>query len=333
MLENYELEWEVLGKTEINNFKHSIKTMFLREFENNSLCVGHYSREIMESSHCLLPQDFSEKLQKGRCGAFEHVIFTNASICKELLCEDYKLLSVAGITKQSSIFILPFISEKEAVKVYWGSGFDNMEVSENEDVFARWYTGEKNQGRITIYNNSPYIKNVIVKGRMICLDNDALIKVSFVEQVEKEYSMKSQENYFEEEVRLTPGCNFIDFHYYGAPIQLNQGRHLKFCVENMILCKGEDMLSEGFQQYTETDRNGYIKDHIPDDVMRQTLHRNGFYDVTSFIVTENGHLIEGRTTTFAEVWSEYYVKKDLAEEAKGVLIMYVAKRKAEYYGN
>lgn len=315
-----EAEWSMLKQIELRELEKFFSAF---KMESNFL-VGYYANVLMDLKQNIDSEIFCmpEKL-------YDNIIVTNPKFIKKIFRCENQLCVLRKSIKEKLIFLMPYITKKDEITVFWGNGFCNLEKLDN--VYTRWYIGAKNEGNINFYNNTPYIVEIEISGRFISLDKKSTLEVYYSKNNKKSYSMEYEAANFNEVLKLYPGCNNVVINYYGNSIQIEEGRHLRFCIENMEI-KIQNELMDKSIIYEKADPYGLMRYGLNDEYIRQVLHEQGFFEVESLAINENGIEIGKKISAFAENWSEYYIKNDrLIEDNDVKVLIYTAKRKGEYY--
>ena len=349
-------EMETLKQSNIS----LLESLIVNSSGNDSdkiVVVGHYAREIFEDAKDKVSQirylkpatlesvisnkggDAEDGLVVPTCidQAIEEkqdkVIVLNSAVATMLVMEN-KLQELA--LKIKNELILVFDSNGgDGLSVKWGEGFSGIEQSSNGE-FYRWHEGALPNGFIHVYNNTRYRQNCTVSFSVTVLDMQAQLviysgKKSFIYNMENGYVQVSLD------MVLTPGVNAIIIEYYGKAVQpISGSRFLKFAVKGFnAVCDidGDVQLSVyGADAYKKQTSCDVILPAPSDDIIRNKLHQNGFFEVESFFYSEKlDKLVSSGLSRYSEANLAYkFLKQPYQFYHRDSLNIYIAKRKGEY---
>ncbi len=347
---NSKYEMELLKKSNISLFEKLI------ERSESIAVVGHYAREVFEDInvkssqiHYLVPATIESILccrnsskERNVVPAYLHqgiekldkVIVLNSVVSSMLIMED-KLHELALKVKDELILVFDSTGN-ENLSVIWGDGFSDIEQSPEGEYF-RWYHGAIPRGTIQIYNSTEYHQNCTITFLAAVLDKQAQLSV-YTENERYMYNMEKGYADVIFNILLAPGTNTIFIQYFGKPIQpVENSRFLKFSVNNFSI----SYTTSNNIQTTISDFEAYEKQlsnsmcSIPsDEIVRRTLHQNGFFEVESLFSSHklDSYVSNGLSRFYEYNMSYKYIKPHNVCNYSGLNI-YIAKRRGAYNGD
>jgi hypothetical protein len=315
--------------------------------------VGHYAREVFEDVNKSLNIRFLKPvtLETMICGksvgkengmvvpeAIPHsidrqdkIIVLNPAVAAMLVTEN-RLQELAMKIKSELILVLGK-NNSENLSVAWGEGFSGIECSENGDFF-RWYSSAMPSGTIQILNNTRYRMNCTINFSVIVLDTQSqtIIHIGTSNNV---YNMENGFVEITEQTVLIPGVNTLSIEFCGKSIQpAADPRYLKFAVKGFnVVCKTDTDIQFNVYGAEAYKKQTLIEGTVsmpPDELVRSSLHLNGFFEVENFLCSSKlDTLLSGGQSRYCEANQAYrFIKQSQNCEIDGMNI-YIAKRRGK----
>lgn len=265
------------------------------------------------------------KAIKNAINESDTTIFLNAALTKMLL-DDYTQYDITSRVKSNLVLLVPNQENKSIMSASWDNGFSGLEKSES-DVYYRWYVGVENTANIYIYNNNEYNIEGEISFYINTLDTSAQIEIFINEQyMLLDMAQNSQKVLLK--VMLVPGNNELGIKYYGEGIKLTpEARKLKFGISDLTIRSKEQILLDGIQahKYLVDDYNPFIK--ISDEIIRDTLHNNGFFEIESLSCSKDSDSLEliARSRYYEPSFSYVFIE-NREEINQSNVIVYIARR-------
>ena len=276
----------------------------------------------------MLPEYLHQFIEKT-----DRIIILNPAVAMMLIMED--LISGLALKVKEELILCFDTNADNEISVVWGSGFSGIEQSPN-GVYHRWFQSAFPAGTIHLFNNTVYNQKCITEFTIRALDNDSQMVIYAGNE---KYSYKMEEGFLQVvlEIDLKPGVNNISMEYFGKTVQPGEDpRFLKFAVSGFGIISSED----NFQQFSVSGANAYknqndvgmFSQNPGDEMIRSSLHNNGFFEVESLICSRrNDKMITNGLSRYCEASQayEFLEPQHRLQESESITV-YIARRKGRY---
>ncbi|MGG4144495.1 hypothetical protein ABEW34_15325 [Paenibacillus algorifonticola] len=219
------------------------------------------------------------------------------------------------------------------ILVSWEYGFSNVEIG---DTYFRWIEGVNKEACINIRNNTNETHSFQLEWTSHSLSHfgTEFFTVNGC-GLNKTYNLNEQ-LVFSEKITVVPGDNKFIFNYLGETIVPENGsRNLSFCIMDMKL-NGIDSKHNLFGEEVYNSSQNITQHLVNDSKVREILHTNGFFEVSSTLFYNNGQYSTlGPTSRYFHATNSYYylegneqILNDAYEAGLStLLVVYTAERR------
>jgi hypothetical protein len=253
--------------------------------EGKTIAAAYYSNLISDYTvdrklNVIEAAGIEPALLPNICQGKDTLIIANPALSALVLTSPILLREIAQKLNRNLVLVVHAASYP--ISVIWG-GFSFIE--NEEDNIYKWAQGGLGNWRIRIYNNlsRPVEAKLKWVSDSLC-DTGELTASCCGKTINVDLCNHEEVNFI---VILQPGGNNLNFNFSGqAKLPEQDKRILAFRIINFS-CNIDDMNID--QDYLYNKNNiQYNISFLSDDYIRQTLHQNGFYDVTSTAYANHG---------------------------------------------
>ncbi|ANY65374.1 hypothetical protein BBD42_01980 [Paenibacillus sp. BIHB 4019] len=259
------------------------------------------------------------------------VVFVGSPVLSKYLLNSGAIKDFAEAVTEK--LVLSVFASTTPILVSWEYGFSSVEIG---DTYYRWIESTSKEACINIHNitDETYSFQLEWTSHSLSHFGTEFFTINGC-GLNKTYNLNEQ-FVFSEKITVVPGDNKLIFNYLGETIVPENGsRNLSFCIMDMKL-NGIDSKHNLFGEKVYNSSQNITQHLVNDSKVREILHTNGFFEVSSTLFYNNGHYSTlGPTSRYFHATNSYYylegneqILNDAYEAGLStLLVVYTAERR------